>query len=193
MKPTFLLAGIALFLFFGCDVEKTEEGEAPELDIEAEAGEMPEYDVDWANVNVDTRTKTVTVPKLVIVQEEEEVEVPYVNVNIPDSEEDMVERTIMVEAEIAGEMHKLSITNIYATENKLIVVASLESTGENLEGQRVRVSDQVVLNAPENLEVERYIIGAQPTGEFNSQYTYYETADQLQGKLNNAQSLYSRS
>lgn len=43
-----------------CDVDKTEDGEAPDVDVQG--GEMPEYDVDAADVNVGTDTQTVVVP-----------------------------------------------------------------------------------------------------------------------------------
>ncbi len=45
-----------------CDVEQTEEGEMPE--IEAKGGNMPEYDVDTADVEVGTETETVEVPTI---------------------------------------------------------------------------------------------------------------------------------
>lgn len=43
-----------------CDVEQTEEGEVPDVDVEG--GQVPEYDVDAADVEVGTDTATVTVP-----------------------------------------------------------------------------------------------------------------------------------
>lgn len=43
-----------------CQVEQTEEGELPEVNIEG--GELPEYDVDAADVDVGTQTTTVVVP-----------------------------------------------------------------------------------------------------------------------------------
>lgn len=46
----------------GCDVEKTEEGEMPEVNVEG--GKMPEYDVDTPDVDVGTKEKTVTVPDI---------------------------------------------------------------------------------------------------------------------------------
>ncbi|MFA0964482.1 hypothetical protein AB9P05_21930 [Roseivirga sp. BDSF3-8] len=192
MKLYHIAIASSFLLFSACDVDKTEEGEAPELEIEAEAGELPEYDVDWANVEVDTRTKTVTVPKLVIVQEEEEVEVPYVDVSMPDGDDDMEERTVMVEAEVDGQMQNLSINGIYATENRMMVVATLEPTGEDLEGQKVRVSDQVVINVPSDLQIERYIVGTRPTGEFNNQFTYFDSEAALQEKIGDADRIYTR-
>jgi uncharacterized lipoprotein len=68
-----LLASLGLA---GCDVEKTEEGSLP--DVEVEGGNMPKYDVDAPEVDVGTKEKTVTVPD--------------VDVNMPkDDEPDMGE------------------------------------------------------------------------------------------------------
>lgn len=36
-----------------CNVEKTEEGELPEVDVDATGGEMPAYDVETPEVDVD--------------------------------------------------------------------------------------------------------------------------------------------
>lgn len=55
-----------------CDVEQTEEGSLPEVDVEG--GNMPEYDVDTADVDVGTEEKTVTVPD--------------VDVTMPDDQEE---------------------------------------------------------------------------------------------------------
>lgn len=189
MKKLFLFICLSFFFLASCDVDKTESGEAPELDVDVQAdpGELPEYDVDWANVTVDTRTKTVTVPKLVVVQEEEQVEVPYVDVSMPDKE--MVERTIMMEAQVANVMHDLNIMSVYAKDDELVVIANLQSTNQNLDNQVVRVSDQLVLNVPNDLDIEKYIIGERPTGEYNNQYEYIQSIDELD--LDDAQQIYS--
>ncbi len=75
----------------------------PEMDIDvtADAGELPEYEVNWTDVDVGTTTKTVTVPKVVVVMGQEEVEVPVIDIDMPDGDDpEKAERTIMVEAEI---------------------------------------------------------------------------------------------
>ena len=66
------------------DVDQTEPGKLPVVDvaIDAEAGKIPEYDVDTGEVNVGTETETVLVPEVVMV--EEEVEVPTVDVEEPE-------------------------------------------------------------------------------------------------------------
>lgn len=52
--------GSLTFATVACDVEQTEQGEAPEVDVQA--GELPEYDVDTADVEVRTEERTVDVP-----------------------------------------------------------------------------------------------------------------------------------
>lgn len=52
--------GIASMGLAACDVEQTEEGEMPEVNVEG--GNLPEYDVDAAEVTVGTEERTVDVP-----------------------------------------------------------------------------------------------------------------------------------
>jgi len=81
------MLGIALggIVLVGCDVDKTQEGEMPDVDVNADAGKLPEievteegemptvdvdveggklpaYDVDTADIDVGTRKVEVTVP-----------------------------------------------------------------------------------------------------------------------------------
>jgi len=187
MRTLFLtLLSVAMLSFTACNVEQTEEGEMPEVDVDVEDGNMPEYDVDWANVNVNTTTRTVEIPKVVVVTEEEQVEVPVINVNMPNEEGE--ERTIMVEAEVRNTSHELDIEEVYATQNKLIVISKLENTGQDLDDQTMRVSDQIVLNAPD-LNVKHYIIGKQPQGDFNNQYTYISSRNDISKELDKAKKL----
>jgi hypothetical protein len=53
----FMVPVIALGMS-ACSVEQTEEGEMPEV----EGGQLPEYDVDAADVDVNLDTTTVVVP-----------------------------------------------------------------------------------------------------------------------------------
>lgn len=64
-----LIAPFALGLA-ACDVDQTEEGEMPEVNVEG--GNMPEYDVETADVDVGTEEKTV--------------EVPTIDVDVPDAD-----------------------------------------------------------------------------------------------------------
>lgn len=58
-----------------CSVEQTEEGEMPE--VEVEGGNLPEYDVDAADVRVGTDTQQVVVP---------DVDVDMPNDTTPDNQ-----------------------------------------------------------------------------------------------------------
>ena len=55
-----LFAPVLAFGLAACSVEKTQDGEMPDVDVEA--GQLPEYDVDAADVDVGLDTTTVVVP-----------------------------------------------------------------------------------------------------------------------------------
>lgn len=62
MKKTFKIlaaTGFALSLA-ACDVDQTEEGDMPEVNVEG--GNLPEYDVDAPDVDVTMEERTVEVP-----------------------------------------------------------------------------------------------------------------------------------
>ncbi|WGK65427.1 hypothetical protein [Croceiramulus getboli] len=191
MKKLLLSLALASFLFTGCDIDKKGDTELPEVDvdIDAEAGELPEFDVDWADINVGTTTKMVEVPKVVIVMEEEEVEVPVIDVEMPD--EDKMERNLVVEAEVEGNEHQLEIKEIRAAANRLYVIATLEELETSLDGKKMRVQDQVVLNAPD-LDVEYVIVGNKPDRMFNNQYRYVSTMNDLSTNIKNAKVIYTK-
>jgi hypothetical protein len=45
-----------------CDVDQTQEGDLPDVDVEG--GQIPEYDVDAADVDVGTDTSTIVTPDI---------------------------------------------------------------------------------------------------------------------------------
>lgn len=62
MKKSFAIlaaTGLALSLA-ACDVDQTEEGSLPEV----EGGNLPEFDVEPADVDVTTGTETIEVPTM---------------------------------------------------------------------------------------------------------------------------------
>lgn len=56
--PAFLLGLSA------CDVEKTQEGKMPDVDVDVKGGQMPKYDVDSGDIDVEMKEKTIKVPTL---------------------------------------------------------------------------------------------------------------------------------
>lgn len=49
-----------VFVLGACDVDQTDEGDLPDVDVEG--GDLPEYDVDAADVDVSTDTQTIVTP-----------------------------------------------------------------------------------------------------------------------------------
>ena len=67
-----LCLSILILPLAACSVEQTEEGEMPNVNVNATEGEMPEYDVDAADVEVGTETKEIEVPDVDIQSPEED-------------------------------------------------------------------------------------------------------------------------
>jgi hypothetical protein len=58
-----VLAGVSCCLSFAaCRVEKTQEGQVPDVDVNVSNGQLPEYNVQGPDVEVGTTNKTVEVP-----------------------------------------------------------------------------------------------------------------------------------
>ena len=72
---TATFARTSAFALAACDVEQTQEGELPDVEVTAEGGQLPAYDVETAEVDVKTETVPVEVPKV-------DIEMP----NEPDNE-----------------------------------------------------------------------------------------------------------
>jgi hypothetical protein len=61
-KAFILLMALLTVFATGCRVRQTEEGELPDVDVSAEGGKLPEYDVDAADVDVKTEKREIEVP-----------------------------------------------------------------------------------------------------------------------------------
>lgn len=190
MRTVFLLSFLLSAFMFSCNVEKEQSGEMPEVDVDVKEGEAPEYDVNWADVQVNTKTKTVKVPKVIVTMEEEEVEVPSIDVSMPNGDSEKELRTIRVEAEVSETMHELEIKKVYAVNNKLIIISELEKESQSLGEERVRVSDQIEINAPADLAVRHYIIGERPAGVFNENYNYITSETEVQSYIADGKLIY---
>lgn len=210
--PLILLCTAALTGLVACDIEQTEEGAMPDVDVaggkmpdvdidveagrlpdvDVTAGKMPKWDVDWADVNVGTTEETVTVPKLRVVMEEETVTVPVIDVDMPDDDDDAarVRRTIRAAVQVPGDGYDVQIRKIYVHDDELVVVSQL--TGRGATGDRQIVSDNVVINAPD-MDVRHVVIGARPAGAYNEQHRFVDTEADLDIDMDDARLIYDRS
>jgi len=111
---------------------------------------------------------------------------------MPDNDmfEDARERTIRVSAEVSENMYELEIEKVYAMKNKLIVISELEKEDEPLQDNKVRVSDQIILNAPADIQVIHYVIGDQPPGDFNKEFTYISSEEEIQNDMASARLIF---
>ena len=57
-----VLIGVACQSYTACNVEKTQDGELPDVNVTTNGGQLPEYNVETPTVNVGTENKTVEVP-----------------------------------------------------------------------------------------------------------------------------------
>jgi hypothetical protein len=175
-----------------CSVEQTEQGEAPDVDLDVDSGRWPQYDVNWADVDVGTRENTVTVPVVRIERETRQITVPYIDIN-PAGATDREERTITMELDVPNAGHQLQIQEIRAAEDDLWVIGQLTQTGKSTGGQ-TRVTDQVIVNAPADLDVRKVVVGMRPEGTYNRQYRFIDSMAALQQEIpQEARVIYERS
>ena len=183
-----LVAGAA-----GCSTEQTAPGKAPDVDVDVDPGRWPEYKVNWADVDVGTRERTVTVPVVQVTQETRQVQVPYIDINPPGAR-DREERTIQVEVDAPHAGYQLQIMEVRASADDLWVIAQLREGSAPAAQAVTRVSDQVVVNAPSNLDVRKVIVGPRPAGGYNEQHRFVDSMEALNQSIpQGSRVLYQRS
>lgn len=77
MKPGIIVAALAAAAaiaigVYMVDVEMTQDGSLPDVDVSVESGTLPEYDVQTGDVDVGSEQVEVTVPTLNVETPEEE-------------------------------------------------------------------------------------------------------------------------
>ena len=65
-----VILGASCLALAACDVDQTQEGELPDVDVNTTGGQLPEYNVEGPEVSVGTENQVV--------------EVPTVDVDLPD-------------------------------------------------------------------------------------------------------------
>ncbi|MGV3520538.1 hypothetical protein [Luteitalea sp.] len=166
MAGSVMLAGLA-----GCRAEQTQEAKAPEVDLDVDAGQWPRYKVKWADVDVGTTERTVTVPIVRVEKQTRQISVPYIDINPPGTG-DREERAVTIELDVPHTGYELQITDVLAAGDGLWVVAHLTGAASAGGMGATRVSDQVVVNAPDDLDVRKVVIGQRPDGVFNQQFRF---------------------
>ena len=79
-KLLVLAAAAGMALTGACEVQQTKEAEAPDVDVNASGGQLPEFDVDAKEVEAGTAEKEVNVVDVDVKTEETKVKVPTIEV-----------------------------------------------------------------------------------------------------------------
>ena len=85
---TAVIAGLAAilviaFAIFFVDIDQTEEGSLPDVDVSVEGGNLPEFDAQTGSVSVTEEEVDVEVPDVEVTTEEKTITVPGVEVTPP--------------------------------------------------------------------------------------------------------------
>lgn len=77
MKPGVVIAAIVgvaaiAFAIFMIDVDMTDEASLPNVDVNVEGGDLPEFEAEVGDVDVGSKDVTVTVPTVDVVPPEDE-------------------------------------------------------------------------------------------------------------------------
>ncbi|MEH6674404.1 MAG: hypothetical protein V7666_08335 [Sulfitobacter sp.] len=88
---TAVIAGLAAilviaFAIFFIDIDQTEEGALPDVDVSVEGGNLPKFDAETGSVNVTEEEVDVKVPDVEITTEEKTIKVPGVEVTPPSND-----------------------------------------------------------------------------------------------------------
>ncbi len=73
---------------YDVDVRKTQEGRMPDVDVDIEGGNLPEYDVKGPDIHVGTKETNVKVPDVDVSMKEKTITVPDVDIDLPEDEDD---------------------------------------------------------------------------------------------------------
>ena len=75
---------------YDVDVRQTQDGRMPDVDVDVDGGKLPEYDVRGPDVDVRMKERTVTVPDVDVdvSTEEKTISLPDVDIDLPEDEDD---------------------------------------------------------------------------------------------------------
>jgi hypothetical protein len=167
---------LPLAMVIGCTVDQTQEARAPDVDVDA--GRWPQYEVNWADIDVGTSERTITVPVVRIEKESRQITVPFIDINPPGARE-RDERAISIDVDVPHAGYELQIAEVRASGDDLWVVGSLRQTGTPAAQEMTRLSDRVVINAPEDLDIRKVVVGERPSLAENEQLRFIASMDDL--------------
>ena len=170
---------LSLAIVSGCAVDQTQEARAPDVDVEVDPGRWPQYKVNWADIDVGMSERTITVPVVRIEKETRQITVPFIDINPPGAR-GRNEQAISIDVDAPHAGYELQIAEVRASGDDLWVVGTLRETGTPKAQVITRVSDRVVINAPEDLDIRRVVVGERPRGGDNEKLRFVASSDELE-------------
>jgi hypothetical protein len=134
--------------------------------------------VNWADIDVGTSERTIMVPVVRIEKEPRRITVPFIDINPPGAR-DRDERAISIDVDVPHAGYELQIAEVRASGDDLWVVGSLRQTGTPAAHVMTRLSDRVVINAPEDLDIRTVVVGERPSRAENEQLRFIASMDDL--------------
>ena len=66
------------------EIKQTQEGKLPKVDVDVKGGKMPAYDIDTVDIDVGTKEVDVKVPDVDVTMKKKTLTVPNVDLEMPD-------------------------------------------------------------------------------------------------------------
>ncbi|NSX55910.1 hypothetical protein [Parasulfitobacter algicola] len=80
------VVAVAAVAFYMVDIDQTEEARLPDVSIDIEGGQIPEYEAEVGSISVGETTVEVEVPEVQVTTNTEEVTIPTLNVSPPSND-----------------------------------------------------------------------------------------------------------
>lgn len=81
-----LAAVIAVFAYYMIDIDQTQEGALPDVDVSVEGGALPEFDADVGSIEMGQAEVEVEVPDVDVSTTTETIEVPTISIEAPEDD-----------------------------------------------------------------------------------------------------------
>ena len=174
-----MLAGVLVAALGGCTVEEVREARAPDVDVEVDPGRWPQYRVKWADIDVGTTERSIGVPVVRVGRETRTITVPYIDINPPGAR-NRHERLVSLDVLVPHAGYEVQIKEIRASSDDLWVIGQLRETKPSRAKLPNRISDQVLIHAPEDLDIRTIIVGEKPDGAAH-EHRFVRSMSELDG------------
>lgn len=152
---------------------------AQDVAVDAEGGRSPQYSEDWADVDVRTSERTITVPIVKVETETRQVTVPHLDINPPGAR-GRAQHVLSIEVTVPHPGYELQVVEIRASGDDLWVIGRLRETAPPSAHVVTRLSDRVAVNAPQDLDIRKFVVGERPDRIDNTHLRFIESMDRLE-------------